>query len=144
MENLEQIAIITAPLKLWKRYVDDIYEILNKSKVNQLTDHLNQVDKSGNIKFTSETEEDGKLPFLDALKVRREDGSIKLLVFRKPTHTEQYLNFNSHHPLHQKLGVRRSLLDRCKSVVTEHTDRLTEEKHVCEALIQVWIPQVGI
>ena len=44
MEWLEQQAIATAPIdckpKLWKRYVDDILEIINRGKVEALTDHL--------------------------------------------------------------------------------------------------------
>ena len=46
-------------------------------------------------------ESEGSLPFLDTLMVRKEDGTIKLLVYRKKTHPGQYLNFSSHHPLHQ-------------------------------------------
>ena len=65
----------------------------------------------------------GSLPFLDTLIVRRENGSVQLLVYRKKTHTDQYLNFYSHHPLHHKLGVVRTLLDRCETVVTEEGDK---------------------
>ena len=65
----------------------------------------------------------GSLPFLDTLIVRRENGSVQLLVYRKKTHTDQYLNFDSHHPLHHKLGVVRTLLDRCETVVTEEGDK---------------------
>ena len=110
MEALEQQAIATAPMdcmpKLWLCYVDDILEIVNKDCVEKLTDHINKVDKSGSIKFTYEKESEGKVPFLDTLIVKKEDGSVKLLVYRKPTHTDQYLNYESHHPLHHKLGVQ--------------------------------------
>ncbi|XP_072028073.1 uncharacterized protein [Amphiura filiformis] len=114
MEALEQQAIATsAPLncrpKLWLRYVDDILEVIQRDSVQQLTDHINQVDKSGSIKFTFEQESQGQLPFLDTLIVKKDDGTVKLLVYRKSTHTDQYLNYQSHHPLHQKLGVVRTL-----------------------------------
>ena len=59
--------------------------------------HINSLDN--NIKFTREEEEDGTLPFLDTLIVWEECDSIKVKVYRKPTHTDQYLHFNSHHPL---------------------------------------------
>ena len=97
MEHLEETAIATAPMtckpKLWKQYVDDILEVVNKEAVKELTDHLNTIDDSNSIKFTFEEEKEGKMPFLDTLIVRREDGSVKLLVYRKSTHTDQYLNF---------------------------------------------------
>ena len=138
MEALEQQAIATAPLnctpKLWLRYVDDILEIVNKNCVEDLTDHINKVDESGSIKFTFEKESEGKLPFLDTLIVRKENGSLKLLVYRKPTHTDQYLNYESHHPLHQKMGVIRTLFDRKNNIVTEEDDKREEEKKVREAL----------
>ncbi|CAH1245971.1 Hypp7618 [Branchiostoma lanceolatum] len=61
MEWLEQQTISTAPVncttKLWKRYVDDVLELLKRGAEQQLTDHLNTIDSTGNIKFTHETEE---------------------------------------------------------------------------------------
>ena len=50
--------------RLWKRYVDDIFEVVKKSSVEGLTEFLNNVDDSGSIKFTYEMELNGKLPFL--------------------------------------------------------------------------------
>ena len=138
MEFLEQLEIATAPLDcrphLWKRYVDDVLKIINKGQVQSLTDHLNQIDTTNSIKFTHEEEKDSQIPFLDTLIIQKPDGTIKLLVYRKPTHTDQYLNFMSEHPLHQKMGVIRTLFDRMNSVVTEEEDRLIEEERVCAAL----------
>ena len=87
-------------------------EIIKDGEVDNLTEHLNQVDQTSNFKFTHEQEKDGQIPFLDTLIVRKEDGTVKLLVQRKKPHTDQYLNFASHHPLHHKLGVVRTLIDR--------------------------------
>ena len=104
MEFLEQEAIANAPPpldfrpRLWKRYVDDILEIVKNNQIENLTDHLNNTDPSGSIKFTYEKETNGQIPFLDTLIVRKLDGSVKLLVYRKATHTDQYLNFASHQP----------------------------------------------
>ena len=104
------------------------------SNVQKLTDHINQADKSGSIKFTYEQESEGSLPFLDTLIVRKADGTIKLQVYRKPTHTDLYLNYQSHHPVHQKLGVVRTLMDRKDHIVTEEEDKINEDKKVEEAL----------
>ena len=92
-------------------------------------------------KFTHEEEKDGKIPFLDTLIIRKSNGAIKLLVYRKPTHTDQYLNFSSEHPLHQKMGVIRTLFDRMNSVVTEEDDRLIEEERVRAALRTCGYPE---
>ena len=144
MEFLEQQAIATAPIqckpRLWKRYVDDVLEIIKDGEVDNLTEHLNQVDQTGNIKFTHEQEKDGQIPFLDTLIVRKEDGTVKLLMYRKKTHTDQYLNFQSHHPLHHKLGVVRTLIDRMEKVVTEEGDKKVEEDKIKQALKQCGYP----
>jgi hypothetical protein len=144
MEHLEQTAIATAPIAvkptLWKRYVDDILEKIHKNQVQNLTDHLNQADNTGSIKFTAEPEKDGKIPFLDTLITRRPDGSVKLMVYRKPTHTDQYLHFSSHHPIHQKLGVVRTLLDRCNTIVTEEEDKVVEEQYIRSAFKKCGYP----
>ncbi|XP_072017028.1 uncharacterized protein [Amphiura filiformis] len=115
-----------------------------KDEVNALTDHINQVDDTDSIKFTYEEEKDGKIPFLDALTVRRDDGSIKLLVYRKATHTDQYLNFRSHHPLHHKLGVVRTLMDRKNRIVTEDEDKEREDDHIKGALQKCGYPDWSI
>ncbi|XP_072028445.1 uncharacterized protein [Amphiura filiformis] len=145
MEWLEQQAIATAPLdcapKYWRRYVDDVLEVIKKDTTEKLTEHLNKVDETGNIKFTYEEEEVSSIPFLDTLVVRKQDGSIKLLIYRKKTHTDQYLNFESQHPLHQKLGVIRTLIDRMDSIVTEEEDKKEEEKKIRTALQNCGYPR---
>ncbi|XP_072020422.1 uncharacterized protein [Amphiura filiformis] len=145
MEWLEQQAIATAPLdcapKYWRRYVDDVLEVNKKHTTEKLTEHLNKVDETGNIKFTYEEEKDCSIPFLDTLVVRKQDGSIKLLIYRKKTHTDQYLNFDSQHPLHQKLGVIRTLFDRMDSIVTEEEDKKEEEKKIRTALQNCGYPR---
>ncbi|XP_072051908.1 uncharacterized protein [Amphiura filiformis] len=144
MEFLEQHALASAPLdckpRLWKRYVDDILEVVKEDQVDNLTNHINQSDPTGNIKFTYEKEQEGTIPFLDTLIVRKADGSVKLLVYRKVTHTDQYLNFNSHRPLHHKLGVVRTLLDRMNSIVTEEGDKKQEEDKIKQALSRCGYP----
>ncbi len=144
MEFLEQQAIATAPLdcqpRLWKRYVDDVLEIVKSDQVDNLTAHLNQTDPTQSIKFTYEKEHEGTIPFLDTLIVRKPDGSVKLLVYRKSTHTDQYLNFASHHPIHHKLGVVRTLLDRCNNVITEQGDKEQEEQKIKHALSRCGYP----
>ena len=80
------------------------------------------------------------MPFLDILIVRKPDGHVKLLVYRKETHTDQYLHFESHHPLQHKVSVIRTLFERCQNIVTEKKDQLCEEEHVKTALSSCGYP----
>ena len=67
-----------------------------------------------------------RLAFLDSHPQVLEDGSIKLKVYRKPTHTDQYLSFSSNHPIEHKLGVIRTLYNRAETIVTTPEDRTAE------------------
>ena len=130
--------------KLWEKYVDDILEIIPRGSTQALTDHLNQADPTNSTKFTHEEETEGKIPFLDTLICRKEDGSVKLQVHRKKTHTDQYLNFTSQHPLHQKLGVIRTLLDRKEAILTEEAHNKEEEDKIKNALSQCGYPKWAV
>ena len=138
MEDLEQRAMASASGELrptlWKRYVDDTLEVIKRGKVDEWSAHLNNMDPTGSIKFTHEIETDNTIAFLDTLLERKVDGSVKVKVYRKKTHTNQYLAFDSHHPLHQKLGVPRTLLNRCEEIVTEEEDRKEERNTIKNAL----------
>ena len=54
MEHLQETAIATAPMNirpnLWKRYVDDILEVVRKEVVNDLTEHLNKIGDTSSTK----------------------------------------------------------------------------------------------
>ena len=78
------------------------------------------------------------------LVTRNQDGTMDTSVYRKRTHTDQYLNFTAYHPLHHKLGVIRSLLDRKDSIITRETDKESEDKHICEALRNNGYPKWSI
>ena len=72
--------------KLWLRYVDDTFAVLEREETDQFLQHLNSLDP--NIKFTQENLTSNSLPFLDCLVTINEDGSLSTSVYRKPTHTD--------------------------------------------------------
>ena len=115
MEEFEAKAIRTAPSE-WLRYVDDTFVKIHEYFVNEFTEHLNSIDE--NIKFTTELETEGKLPFMDSSITLNDDGSLDLTVYRQPTHAEQYLNFDSNHHLQHKRFVVRTLINRANCMVT--------------------------
>ena len=45
----------------------------------------------------------------------KEDGSLSTSIYRKPTHTNQYLQWDSHHFIANKISVINSLLHRAKT-----------------------------
>ena len=99
---------------LWKRYVDDIICITKKVHVNILFDYINQIDD--HIKFTMEhPDKEGSLPFLDN-KCTHPNQSIQTSVYRKFTHTDKYLDWNTYHPISAKRSVVQALIHRAKIV----------------------------
>ena len=84
--------------------------------------------------FTVEKESDGQLPFLDVLVTREEDGTISTSVYRKPTHTDQYLAFEFHHPMGHKRAAVRTLMYWAEALCSSGVNWAQEEKHVQAAL----------
>ena len=69
------------------------------------------------IKFTLEMQkEDTTIPFLDVLLVIQEDGSLGHKVYRKPTHTDRFLHYNSFHHPSIKTSVCKTLINRAKTI----------------------------
>ena len=97
---------------MWKRYVDDTFVVWEHGLESELTsflEHLNSLRPS--IQFTCEVEEGGKLPFLDVQSVRN-GSSLETSVYRKKTHTDRYLHYNSHHHPRVKVGIVKTFKDR--------------------------------
>ena len=82
-----------------------------------------------------ETENDNKIAFLYALVSREPDGRLTTSVYRKPTHTDQYLAHDSHHPQSVKRGIVKCLYDRAKRPVTKPSDVSAEKKHSSSVLV---------
>ena len=127
--------------KVTKKFVDDSLSAVKKNAIKPLTDHMNKLDPTGNITYTIEMPENNQIPCLDALFHIKPDGTLKTSVYRKKTHTDQYLNFSSHHPLHHKQGVVRTLIDRAESIITDPEDKAVEYEHISKALVNCGYPK---
>ncbi|XP_047999702.1 uncharacterized protein LOC125236815, partial [Leguminivora glycinivorella] len=143
MEDFEERALSLAAVqpKIFKRYADDTFTILPKSNVSTFLDHLNSIHSK--IQFTMELEKDCSLPFLDVLILRNPDNSLGRTVYRKPTHTDRYLNGKSHHHPSQLATVGKSLFQRAQRICDDQ--HLTAElRHARQALLanELKIPRV--
>ena len=99
MDYFEKKALSTVPtLRLWQGYVDDTFIIQKEIHKQDFLQHINIVDPA--IQFTVESnKEDGAIPLLDTIVTLEVDGNLSITVYRKPTHTDQYLQWDSHHHL---------------------------------------------
>ena len=135
MENFENRALqssINPPL-LWKRFVDDTFVIMKKCQREEFLTHLNSVDQ--NIQFTSEEPgPEGALPFLDILIKPDKEGRLNTTVYWKPTHTDQYLHWDSLHPISSKYSVVGTLHHRARTICSNKQLLKEEEEHLTMAL----------
>ena len=139
MEEIEERAINNSsnPPKQWDRYVDDIFSIMKKDAVSTFHDDLNSIDP--HISFTIEHETDGQIAFLDTL-ISRNSGTITTNVYRKPTHTDKYLDFKSHHDKKHKISTAATLLHRATRTPNTVEGKASETKKVFEALMSNGYP----
>ena len=147
MEAFEKRALDTATQKpiLWIRYVDDVFAIWphGDQALDAFLTHLNSQHPA--IQFTMEKEKDQKIAFLD-VQVERKGDSTTTSIFRKKTHTNQYINYNSHHHNRTKSGVIQCLATRVEKIC--HPTRLPQERQHLRAVfhgiaVHAWKTQQG-
>ena len=113
--------------------MDDTFTIIKKAKRSSFLEHINSIDP--NITFSrQETRGDGSMHFLDILKTPKEDGKLSTSLYRKPTHTDLYLQWDSHHTIPSKFSVVGTLYHRAKTICPSPQLLQEEEKHLFQAL----------
>ena len=80
-----------------------------------------------------ETQSNGKLAFLQTL-LKRNNGKISVLVYRKPRHTNRHLHYNSHHQRTCTKSVVSSLVNKAYSIVTNKNDLTKENTRIKQVL----------
>ena len=135
MDYLEQKALSTAPNppRFWCRFVDDTFVIHKEVNKQGFLQHINSVDPA--IRFTVEdNKEDGSIPFLDTIVKPEADGTLSITVYRKPTHTDQYLQWDSHHHLSAKFSVIHTLFHKASTVYSKSV-LLQQEKELLRKVL---------
>ncbi|XP_046400884.1 uncharacterized protein LOC124167130 [Ischnura elegans] len=137
MESFEKTALESYDKRpsLWLRYVDDTFVIWphGEEELKRFLNHLNSQHHA--IQFTMELEKEHQLSFLDVLVKRKGNGRLGHSVYRKPTHTDRYLNAASHHHPSQKSSLVATLVNRAYKIC-DSDSIASEKKHLTSALLR--------
>ena len=75
------------------------------------------------------------------LKLTSTDNRIITDIYRKTTHTDQYLEWSSHHPVQQKLGIVQTLMHWTDTLISDEGRRGREKENVTETLRNCGYPE---
>ena len=113
--------------------MDATFVIQQQSHKQLFVDHISNMDPT--IRFTVEgNQENVSIPFLDILVKPEADNYLSITVCHKPTYTDQYLQWDSHHNLSAKYSVIGTPTHRAKTVCTSPELFQREIQHLREAL----------
>lgn len=94
--------------KLWFRYVDDIFGIVdNTLDVHNFLNYINNIYPS--VKFTYENEVDKKIHFLDLI-ISRNNNQLEFVIYRKQTQTQNFIKNDLSSPYDHKHAVFHLLI----------------------------------
>ena len=123
--------------------MDDTFVIHKEVSKQDFLKHINSVDPA--IRFTVENnKEGGSIPFLDTIVKPEADGSLSITVYRKPTHTDQYLQWDSHHHLSAKFSVINTLSHKAKTMCRNPVLVQQEMDHFQKDLTQCNYPKLAL
>ena len=104
----------------YRRYVDDSFVVFrSRDHIIPFLEYLNS--KHPNIKFTYEIEKDHCLPFL-GVNIMFSNGIFSTSVYRKPTFTGLFTNFDSFIPISYKRGLINTLLFRYFNISSSYAE----------------------
>ena len=86
----------------------------------------------------------GSISFLDLLITPETDGTLTTKVYRKPTHTDQYLQWDSNHNLASKYSVINTFTHRAKTLCSTPDSTKQELEHLEKALMGCKCPRWAI
>ena len=87
-----------------------------------------------------EPTQQGSLPFLDTRITIEPDNTFSTAVYRKPTHTDQYLHWDSNHHITAKQSVFNTLSHRTKTVFSSQDKMDRELEHIRTAIQHCHFP----
>ena len=118
----------------YRKYVDDIF-VLFESPESAHSFRRYMSCKHQSISFTVEQENIGSLSFLD-VKICRKNGKFVTSVYRKPTVSGVFTNYESFIPTYRKRGLLHTLLHRSFSICCDFKTFHFEIDHLKTILIK--------
>ena len=123
----------------YKRYVDDIFVLFtNSSQIGEFQSYMNS--RHASMNFTSEIEYDNSLPFLDVKVIRNQNTFITSL-YRKPTFSGVYTNYNSFLPSVYKVNLISTLLFRAFTICSSWSLISIEINHLRSIMLRNAYPE---
>ena len=115
----EQIWLDNCPAEfkpvIYRRFLDDIFLLFRSTEhIEKFRLYLNC--QHPNITFASEIKENNSISFPD-IKINRENNRFLTSVYRNPTFSGVFTNFDNYMPLSYKSGLISSLLYRAIIIV---------------------------
>ncbi len=107
LQRLEAIVFQEFTPKLSKRYLNDTLVIVDKDKHSDFHVALNNALPG--VQVTLDKEKDSNLPFLDVFIRRLPTGTLETSVYRKFTHYDVMLHFQSNIPASHKRSCSKAL-----------------------------------
>ena len=129
--------------RLWLRFVDDTFVIIKAEHSQHLLHHINSQDP--HIQFTvEEPSHHGTLPFLDTLVTIGPNHNLDTTVYRKPTHTDQHLHWDSKQFITAKQSIYNTLAHRAK-IASHNQEKLNKElEHIKKGLHAFQFPPCAL
>ena len=123
---------------LYRRYVDDTFLIFrNQDHIPLFLEYLNS--KHRNIEFSSETENNKILPFLD-IEINRIGNGFQTSIYRKPTFTGLCTKFTSFIPLQYKRNLVSTLAYRAFQICSNYVNFHIEVSYLRKLLFNNGFP----
>ena len=110
-----------------RRFVDDTFMYFKIGSVHYVPPVVTSFHK--NINLTYEEEHNNTLPFLDVLLIGDSE-KLNTTVYRKNTHNDLCLHWNSFTPISWKRETLKSLISRAYIVCSNETLSVEELKHL--------------
>ena len=105
--------------------------------------HIDNIDSA--IKFILEDmRTDDSMPFLQTLVSSKHNETPNTSVYRKLTHTDQYMYWDNHHYIGVKYSVMETLTNRTKTVPSMPQLLSTEKQLIWEVLTNCKYPSLAI